>query len=467
MGEIISVERVTSPDMILEDQRVIPNLPPRTIVKCVLNPAEGSHINVQIWLPDPEMWNGRFLGMGNGGAAGRIDPAAFANPVLQGFASATTDMGTAPNSDSGIGNKEVWKDFGFRATHLMTRVAKQLLRVYYGREASYSYFNGRSTGGQQALQEVQRYPKDYDGVVAGVPAHCRTPLHAYFLWNFQIISRCGFTESQEANIIAAGNEYMANRETPVMAGKFVSDPRCTSTDVEGVITLAMRKDPSLTEAQAQGLRELFDGPKRTVTGERIFGGIPIGSSFRNAQENRYLFQWVFGRGKDHMQINFAEDMDTYTAALGPYLNAEKADLSDFEKRGGKLIIITGSFDSIVPYHATLDYYERVIESSGGLEQAKSFARLYFIPGMGHGLGPGITHLPSELTLVMEWREKGIAPGEIIGKRVIEGAVEFEMPLYPYPERTEWSHVKGRYQAIEGQRGGIGRVAERFLPPAAE
>ena len=110
----------------------------RTIVKLVLNPAKGSNINVEVWLPDADKWNARFLGLGNGGAAGKINPGGLASASAAGYAAATTDMGTAPNPDSGIGNPEVWKDFGFRATHLMTVVGKQIVQAHYGKEPELS-----------------------------------------------------------------------------------------------------------------------------------------------------------------------------------------------------------------------------------------------------------------------------------------------------------------------------------------
>jgi feruloyl esterase len=229
----------------------------KTVVKLVLNPAKGSNIHVEVWLPDADQWNARFLGLGNGGAAGRINPGGLAASSAAGYAVATTDMGTAPNSDSGIGNPEVWKDFGFRATHLMTVVAKQIVRAHYGRAPELSYFSGGSTGGQQALQEAQRYPEDYDGIAAAVAAHCRTPLHAYFLWNDQILKKCPFTKSQDSSVIAAANEFMASREIPIAAGKFVSDPRCTAQDIEAVIALARKKDSTLTDEHAAALRKLF------------------------------------------------------------------------------------------------------------------------------------------------------------------------------------------------------------------
>ena len=227
--------QIDSGKVTLIEQVPAGKVPPHTVVKIVLHPGKDSNIHVEVCLPEAEKWNNRFIGLGNGGAAGRISSGSLLGYMARGYAVATTDMGTAPNSDSGIGKPDVWKDFGYRATHLMTAVSKQVIQTYYGHAPEYSYFNGGSTGGQQALQESQRYPEDYDGIVANVPAHCRTPLHAYFLWNEQIFHQCPFTSAQEENVIAAGNEYMAAREIPQTAGKLVSDPRCTDKDIEAVM----------------------------------------------------------------------------------------------------------------------------------------------------------------------------------------------------------------------------------------
>ena len=464
---ITLVEHTDSPIMEAPKGNPMTHLPPRTIVKATLNPAKGSNINVEAWLPEPGKWNGRFVGLGNGGAAGHINPGSLAGMMSGGYAVATTDMGTAPNSDSGVGNHEVWKDFGFRATHLMTVFGKQIVKTYYGKDPEFSYFNGGSTGGQQSLQEAQRYPEDYDGIVASVPAHCRTPLHAYFLWNDQILHRCPFTDSQKKNITLAANEYMAVRELPQIAGKFISDPRCGMKDIEAVIKLAREKDPTLTDAHAEALKKLFDGPRHAVTGERIFNGIPLGSSFDSAHGNLYLFQWVFGAKKNLDEIDFGKDIDTYTAALAPYLNAENPDLSPFEKRGGKLLMLSGSADPVVPYHATLDYYERVIAHFGSLEKTQSFLRYYIIPGKAHGgEGPGINKLPNTLDLVMQWREKGVAPEALKVQRVIDGKTELDIPVYPYPAKTG-ADSAGGFKPLDGPRGGVERVAERFRPASAE
>ncbi len=466
-GDIISAEHESSPAHKIPGQPDIENLPPRAMVKVVLSPAPGSRINVEVWLPDAGKWNGRLLGLGNGGAAGGINQGALAGGLTNGYVAAYTDMGTAPNADSGIGNREVWKDFGYRATHLMTVAAKQVLKAYYGREQEFSYFCGGSTGGQQGLQEAQRYPDDYDGIVATIAAHCRTPLHAYFLWNDQILTKRPFTEEQEKNVVAAGNKYMAPREAPSVAGKFISDPRCDSADIEAVIELAMQKDPTLTPAHAEALRKLLDGPKSTTTGERIFNGIPFGSTFGGARQNLYLFNWVFGSTRNLNDLNFGTDIDTYFAELGPYLNAENPDLSAFERRGGKLIVTEGTADSVVPYHASIDYYERVIAHFGGMEKVQSFLRLYVVPGLAHGNDPGINCLPDLVQIVRDWRETGAAPHELAGQRIIDGQSVLTMPVYPYPTQTGWDTETGHFKPVEGKRGGVERIAERFRPPPAE
>jgi len=229
----------------------------------------------------------------------------------------------------------------------------------------------------------------------------------------------------------------------------------------------MKKDSTLTQNHAAALRKLFDGPHHAVTGERIFDGIPIGSSWHDARGNLYLFNWVFGKEKNLLEINFADDIDTYTAALGPYLNAENPDLSAFARRGGKLLMIMGSADACVPYHTSIDYYEQVCDRMGGLEKVQEFFKLYTIPGLGHGGGPGLTQLPDMLEIVRAWREGSAAPDAIIARREAGGATEVEMPVYPYPKKTGWDAATRKFIPIEGRRGGVGRVADRFLPPAEQ
>lgn len=452
---ITRLERQEQTTFETPNQPPLTGLAPRTVVRLTLNPEPGSNIGVALWLPDPARWNGRLLGLGNGGAAGGINERSLAGRAAGGYAVVTTDMGTAPNAASGNGNPAVWRDFGHRATHLMTVAAKQIVRAAYGRDAERSYFVGGSTGGQQALQEAQRHPEDYDGIVANVPAHCRAPLHAYFLWNQQILTRTPFTEAQQKAVIAAANQHFADRDPPATAGRIVSDPRCTPADISAVIARARSADPSISDAQAEALRQLFDGPRHAATGERIFGGVPLGSSWNNARGHLYLFHWVFGAQQDLLKLDWNADIDRYLAALGPDLNAEDDDLGRFRARGGRLLMVSGSADPIVPYHATLDYYERLVERTGSLAATQEFCRFYLIPGMGHGSeGPGVNTMPDLLALVVDWREKGVAPQALRARRMVDGKTALDLQVQPYPGSTD------------GPRGGVERIAERFRRPPA-
>src|SRR5689334_8118729 len=171
------------------DGNTYTGLPSFCSVTIVATPSSDSLINYLMWLPD-NTWNGRFEATGNGGYAGNmaIDAFAMVYGVKHGFAVIATDMGTVPSSnndaDALIGHPEKWIDWGTRSTHLMTTLGKQVLRAFQGRAPRYSYFNGCSTGGQQALLNAQRYPNDYDGILAGAPAHDRTHVHTAVEWLF-------------------------------------------------------------------------------------------------------------------------------------------------------------------------------------------------------------------------------------------------------------------------------------------
>ena len=214
-------------------------------------------------------------------------------------------------------------------------------------------------------------------------------------------------------------------------------------DIEAVIALARKKDPTLTDKHAEILKKIFDGPKNSK-GERIFGGVPLGSSIFPATGNRYLFQWVTEKNIDYNAINFDGDIDAYTRKLGVYLNAENPDLSKFRARGGKLLMVSGTADSVVPFHATLDYYERCAEKAGSMEQLQEFFRYYWYPGGPHSCG-----LPGTLEKLIAWREKGIAP-EGISVKLKDGT---NATIYPYPAGVK--------------RGGVERVNPRFSPAAEE
>ena len=451
-GRVTTAQRFRDPT-IYQDGHTHEGVPPRTIIHLYFAPTPQSRIRAECWLPDAEHWNGCLLGLGNGGPAGHIHNGRYIEPLRAGYAVICTDMGTAPHPDCGIGNPEVAKDFGWRATHLMTVAAKQLIAAAYDKPLQWSYFYGSSTGGQQALQEAQRYPEDYDGIIALVPAHCRAPLHAYFLWNRQILNACPFTAEQEQGIIQAANDYWTDRQPTLFAGQLVADPRCSSDDINAVIALARERDPSLSEQHAQALEKIFHGPRQEVSGAHLHDGVPLGAAFRNAINNTYIFHWPHNKAVDLMQINFAEDIEHYCRTLGPDVNAEDPELRPFTQNGGKIIMASGSADQIVPYHATLDYYERLVETFGSLEEAQKSCRYFLIPGKDHqGGGPGVNQLPDMLALIRQWREHGRAPEHLSCERRIDGELIYAVDVPAYPKTC----------GHDAPRGGVGRVDAKFL-----
>jgi feruloyl esterase len=459
-GVILNVTREASPQITFPNGNVRDKVPPRTIVKLALHPGPGSDIRVEVCLPDAAQWNGKFLGLGNGGPGGGIGQGFFLGPLSQGYACATTDLGTSRGGTvsperSGMDNPDVWRDFGFRATHLMTVSGKLLAEKFYGRPPALSFFNGSSTGGQQALSLAQRYPADYDGILAGIPAHCRAPLHAYFVWNGQILAQRPFTKEQMDTVAAAGVEHFGKREQPGPAGKIITAPGWTDADIEAVITLAREKEPTLTVAHADALRRLFTGP-RTPAGERVFNGIPPGANIGGAHGGGfyYLFRWVFGEKFDPLKFDFGADLDTYTAALAPLVNAENDDLREFKQRGGKLLMFSGAMDAIVPWHATADYYDRVVERCGGLAATQEFFRYYVLPGWQHGPGPVINRVtPDFFRTLVAWREQGELPGTVHCQQIVGNKAELDVPVEPY--------------APDPARPGQERIAARLRPPAKD
>lgn len=484
--EIVNVELFDTGTASLPDGRNFERLPKLCAVNIVLRPSSVSFIRVALWLPT-ENWNGRFLDTGNGGSAGRISYEALVNGVREGYATANADMGTAPDVDDLIGEPERWADFGGRATHLMTIVSKKLIELFYGRPTEYSYFVGCSTGGQQALFEAQRYPEDYDGIVAGVPANNRTLLHAYFLWNYQALHTADgsdmFSAEQVKKLTETAIEFFHKKNGSHGQDAFITDPRGDEKTAEEIISLARKNDASLTEKQCNALHKIYQGPVNPRTGERIYTPMPFGSEFTapglSSQQRLesveglfYVFRWVFGKDYDYLKFDFDRDMDIYQQALEKHVNANDADLHAFQKHGGKLIIYSGSADPLVPFQDAVSYYERVIENQKGLAQALDFARYFIIPGMGHGTeGPGAQfvkyrkdgELKEPLEAVRIWREQNKAPDALYAVRQNGDDRDFCRPVYPYPQKTVISRENpSDYISEPGERDGVEKIARRYL-----
>jgi feruloyl esterase len=257
------------------------NLPVFCRIAATLKPTPASNIRIEVWLPCTN-WNGRFLGTGNGGGAGSISYNPLAGGIRRGFATANTDMGTSPGAGTLIDQPEKWADFGYRATHEMTVVAKQIVQAFYQQAPHHTYFAGCSTGGQQAIMEAQRFPEDYNGILAGAPANNRTHLHTDFLLNYKATNEKPGTAflplSKLKFITDLVVKNCSGKDGGAPGDNFLTDPRACAFDpaIIPVCPEGRDSDSCLTYAQLDALKKMYAGPANPRTGERIYTSFPLG-----------------------------------------------------------------------------------------------------------------------------------------------------------------------------------------------
>ncbi|CAN5378286.1 tannase/feruloyl esterase family alpha/beta hydrolase [soil metagenome] len=478
----------------------ITGLPAFCRVTATLKPMPESNIRIEVWLPQTN-WNERFLGTGTGGGAGSISYGALANGLKRGFATTNTDMGTSPNANEAVGHPERWADFGYRATHEMTATAKAITQAYYKKPFHHAYFAGCSTGGQQALMEAQRYPDDYNGILAGAPANNRTHLHTGFVWNYKVTNQLpGSTFSKEkiAFITNAVINACGGKDGGAPGDNFLTDPRACQFDPETLPKCPAGTDDGtcFTPAQLTALKQIYAGPVNPRTGERIYTPLPLGSENSGSgieyQQNPnqappslfYQYKWVFGANFDYTTFDFDRDQDKLDSVLAPILNANNPDLEPLKKRGGKILMYSGTADPLVPYQDAVTYYERVIDAQGSLKKTEAFFRFFLIPGMAHcGGGPGLNDcgqnlaltVPQDsdhdvLTALINWVEKGTPPDKLIATAYTGGiptnGVRFQRPIYPYPKLPAYTRgdptSPASYQSATYTKRAVMNPAKKYL-----
>ena len=423
-------------------------LPPFTRVELAEKPGIGSHIRIEVWLPEPEHWNGRFVGTGNGGIAGTIRHDRLADYLMQGYACANTDLGTSGGKLCGCDNPDVWADFGWRATHLMTVDAKTVIRTFYGETPKYSYFVGRSTGGQQAFSEAQRFPEDYDGICAGVPGFYRTALHVYFCWNYCRLHTKDnapiFTEAELREISSLAPAYFSEKGGAEPGDDFVSYPWHGADTPRQYVTWLRQRLPWMTAQQENALLAVYSGPSDPRTGKKIYCGMPIGSELQEGGmvmfsgdhcRNFYPFFWAFGSRMQAEDFDFSAGVQAMQRLLSEDMDAVAPDLSAFAARNGKLLGYSGSADPWVPFSMSLTYCEKAAEAAGGTEALLHYFRYYLIPGRAHSGGPGADVLYLDKNrqghafhALVRWVEQGIAPEKLLAAGRTNS---IEREVFPY------------------------------------
>ena len=414
------------------------NIPAHCRVQLVLKPTSDSHINMELWLPT-QNWNGKFMGVGNGGFAGSIQGLNNEMPqaLRLGYATAGTDTGHQEQGGNwAIGHPEKMIDFGYRSTHEMTVKAKQIVKEFYDENAKYSYFKGCSTGGRMALMEAQRYPDDYDGIIAGSLAN----RHIH-MWTAGVARGIDLSRRPEGNLTAEKaaliNQMVTNTCDALKEG-FLNNPRQCKVDFSKLLCTAGKDDATcLTAAQLKTVDTFYGGVKNSK-GELIFSGQalgnPIGALRGTNQSPGGTFDIVRiafnDPNLDWQKFDLDRDMPLIDKAIG-YVDAVNPDLSKFKSSGGKLLLTHGWSDTGITPETTIWYYDSVLNKMG--KNQSDWMRLFMAPGMGHcGGGPGVNTFDSIGTLE-NWVEKGIAPDQMMGR----GAQGLTRPLCPYPQYAEY------------------------------
>ena len=473
-------------------------------VQAVLTPVPGSRIMMEVWLPARKTWSGRFEGTGNGGLSGSIYGTLLAEGLARGNAVANSDQGHEPAagvSEAGAGadasfitgHPQSFIDFGYRATHLMTEVGKQVTTAFYGRAPDHSYFAGCSSGGRQALKEAQSFPNDYDGILAGDPANdwvnlnfdqayevlvntlnpaSTIPPAKFALINSAVLAKCG---SQDGSAQPFVNNPLACRFNPATL-------QCPVGTADAATCL--------TAPQVETVRAVYAGPTDARTGLSLFPGFepgsetlwgaltPTGQPGGFAIADSYLKYFVFtSPAFDVTTLNFGSDVTRAELQDHGVVGALDADLGPFQANGGRMIQYHGWSDTTVAPGSSVDYYRRValgpvagnallrqidaitidsIVPARDFRPVASYYRLFMVPGMGHcygGAGPDAFGAPFQangtqdpdtdvLAALEAWVEHGVAPARITATKYVNEdptqGVAFTRPLCPYPQVAKYA-----------------------------
>jgi len=449
--------------------------PARCAVHGIARPTKDSDIHFEVWLPLGG-WNGKYLQLGNGGWAGLIDLSAMAEPLRLGYAVAATDDGHqigGLDATWAIGHPEKLIDFGYRAVHETNVQARAVVRAFFGRDPSLSYFKGCSDGGREALMEAQRYPEDFDGIIAGAPANNWSHLFTGFIWNEQAVAETPLPPAKLSTI--QGAVLAACDAADGVKDGLIANPPACHFDPSALLCKSQESPACLTEGQLATLRKIYSGPKNARTGESIFPGYALGAeaipggwslwiappapgqaAIQAGFGNSYYGQAVHeDRAWDFRSFNWETDVALGDVKAGPVLNSTNPDLRSFRDNGGKLIQYHGWGDAAITPYSSIDYYESVRAflnrfPDGRREKTDpmDFYRLFMVPGMGHcagGIGPNdfgndrvSKYNDAEhnvLAALDAWVERGAAPEKLIGTgtSITDPAKPLTRPLCPYPQ----------------------------------
>jgi feruloyl esterase len=410
-------------------------------VAATLTPTKDSDIKIEVWLPMAG-WNGKLQAVGNGAWNGNIDTNALAGAVRRGYAGTSTDTGHQGGAGPWMQNPEKVTDWAYRSVHETAVAAKALINAFYGEAPKFSYFTGCSAGGRQAMVAAQRYPADFDGVVAGSPGldwtsraisavrvnqafekdpAAKIPVAKFAAINAAVMDKCDALDGVKDGVLE--NPKACTFDPAVLACKGTADNSC------------------LTPAEITTAKAIYASPANPKTKREIAGLAPgsetswtdLGWSGPARSTGLELMRFVTNNPQWTIsQFNFDADV-VLAEEKAAMMNALDTNLKPFFDRGGKIISYHGWNDpQISPLNVT-QYYDRVVKAMGGANRVSSSYRLFMVPGMAHCGGGTGTSTFDMLTALEQWVEGKKAPESIPASRAEGGKVVRTRPLCSYPQ----------------------------------
>jgi feruloyl esterase len=423
-------------------------LPAFCRVAATLQPTRESSIKIEVWMPEVASaqvgWNGKFQALGGQGWAGTIGYAGMREALRRGYAVSSTDSGhTGGSGTFALDHPEQLADFAYRSAHQMTVKAKAIVGAYYGNAPRFSYWEGCSTGGRMALTEAQRFPDDFDGIIAGAPANFSSHQAA------QMMSVALAVHQDEASYIPPAKYTLIHNAVleacdarDHVKDGVIEDPATCKFDPKVLECKGDDAPTCLTAPQVTAAKKIYAPVVNPRTKRTIFPGLAPGSELawgtvagpQPLGFPQEIYKYVVFRNPewDYRTLDLDADVARAEKAYDGMMDAINPDLSAFFGHGGKLVQYHGWSDQAVAPANSIDYYNTVVGKLGHPAVEKSY-RLFMVPGMTHCVGGEGTSTFDTLATLERWVEQGQAPAQIRASRSTNGVVTRTRPLCPYPE----------------------------------
>jgi len=422
------------------------NLPAFCRVAVDLKPTPDSDIHIEVWLPTSQ-WNGKFIAVGSGGWGGSLSYGEMADALRRGYATSATDDGhTGPSASFVVGHPEKLIDFAYRAEHEMTVEAKTLIHAFYGSDPRYSFWNGCSGGGREGLLQASRYPDEFDGIIAGDPANIRRNA-----WALELAVQT--FKDPEAYIPPAKYPMIHRAVLEACDGKdglkdgLIEAPESCNVDFKSLQCKAADGPDCLTAHQVQ-TAQTITSPVATKKGRILFPRVEPGTELRWSRlaggpqpADLFLdeFRYVVYQDPNWDWRSFDLERDSAKAhAIDKNVDELNPDLTAFKKHGGKLLLYHGWADQQVAPGSSVEFYNAVLDSSGGPEQTSNWIRLFMAPGMAHCSGGEGPDTFDKISAMEQWVEQGKTPEQIIAAHKTAGKIDRTRPLCPYPQVAHYN-----------------------------